>query len=55
MKLIKEPLEVDFLVQPIPLTDVEKLAITDFIKRHKMENKAKENSKKSKKKKQLLP
>ena len=54
MALIKEPLEVDCLVQPIPLTDVEKLVITDFIKRYKIENKAKENTKKSKKKKQLL-
>ena len=32
MGLIKEPLDVDFVVDPRPLTKAEKKAISDFIK-----------------------
>jgi hypothetical protein len=35
MALIKEPLEVDFFVEPQPLSDTEKVAISDFIKSYK--------------------
>ena len=36
MGLIKEPLDVDFVVDPRPLTDKEKKAISDFIKADKL-------------------
>ena len=35
MGLIKEPLEVDFVVDPRPLTKREQLAISEFIKADK--------------------
>lgn len=35
MGLIKEPLEVDFEVDPRPLTNKEQLAISEFIKADK--------------------
>jgi len=35
MGLIKEPLDVDFVVDPRPLTKKEKLAISTFIKEDK--------------------
>lgn len=35
MKLIKEPLEIDFLVDPRPLTKNEQFAITEYIKADK--------------------
>lgn len=35
MGLIKEPLDVDFVVDPRPLTKAEKKAISDFIKADK--------------------
>ena len=35
MGLIKEPLEVDFVVDPRPLTKKEQLAISEFIKADK--------------------
>ena len=35
MGLIKEPLEVDFVVDPRPLTDKERKMISDFIKADK--------------------
>lgn len=35
MGLIKEPLDVDFVVDPRPLTKKEKLAISEFIKADK--------------------
>ena len=35
MGLIKEPLDVDFVVDPRPLTKKEKLAISAFIKADK--------------------
>jgi len=35
MELIKEPLDVDFVVDPRPLTKKEQLAISEFIKADK--------------------
>jgi len=35
MGLIKEPLEVDFIVDPRPLTKKEQLAISEYIKADK--------------------
>jgi hypothetical protein len=35
MGLIKEPLDVDFIVDPRPLTKKEQLAISEFIKADK--------------------
>jgi len=35
MGLIKEPLDVDFVVDPRPLTKKEQLAISEFIKADK--------------------
>ncbi len=35
MGLIKEPLDVDFVVDPRPLTKQEELAISEFIKADK--------------------
>jgi len=35
MGLIKEPLDVDFYVDPRPLTKNEEIAISKFIKAHK--------------------
>lgn len=41
MGLIKEPLEVDFTVNPRPLTKAEQKAISDFIKADKEKRLAK--------------
>jgi hypothetical protein len=41
MALIKEPLDVDFVVEPHSLTDLEKLAISEYIKNYKKKNKKK--------------
>ena len=46
MGLIKEPLDVDFVVDPRPLTEKERKMISDFIKadklkRNKMTNRLK--------------
>ena len=35
MVLIKEPLDVDFFVEPNPLSDSEKIAISEFISAYK--------------------
>lgn len=35
MALIKEPLDVDFFVEPQPLSDSEKVAISKFINAYK--------------------
>jgi hypothetical protein len=48
MGLIREPLEVDFFVDPRPLTEKEKKMISDFIKADKEKSKSK--SKRSAKK-----
>jgi hypothetical protein len=47
MGLIKEPLNVDFVVDPRPLTKEEKKAISDFIKADKEKRKLTELKKKS--------
>ncbi|PIX36634.1 MAG: hypothetical protein COZ59_00035, partial [Bacteroidetes bacterium CG_4_8_14_3_um_filter_31_14] len=46
MGLIREPLDVDFFVDPRPLTDNEKKMISDFIKADKEKRKNKKTSKK---------
>ncbi len=47
MALIKEPLDVDFVVDPRPLTKAEEKAITDFIRADKEKRKLKERKKKT--------
>jgi len=44
MGLIREPLEVDFFVDPRPLTEKEKKKISDFIKADKDKRKSKNKS-----------
>ena len=39
MGLIKEPIGVDFIIQSKPLTDKERIEISDFIKSRKEQNK----------------
>ena len=46
MGLIKEPLDVDFVVDPRPLTKNEEKAISDFIRADKEKRKLKELRKK---------
>lgn len=41
MGLIKEPLDVDFVVDPRPLTKAEEKAISDFIRADKEKRKLK--------------
>ena len=48
MALIKEPLDVDFFVEPQPLTDAERKIISDFIVNYKKEKLNKKNKKKAK-------
>ena len=48
MALIKEPLEVDFFVEPQPLTDSERKSISDFIINYKKEKLKKKNKKDAK-------
>ena len=42
MELKKEPLDIDFVVEPKPLTKKEKLAISEFIKTDKAKRALKE-------------
>ncbi|MFZ1800088.1 MAG: hypothetical protein WAU24_09520 [Chitinophagaceae bacterium] len=42
MGLIKEPLDIDFVVDPRPLSKVEEKAISDFIRADKEKRKLKE-------------
>lgn len=42
MKLKREPLDIDFVVDPRPLTKEEKRAISDFIKADKAKRALKE-------------
>ena len=42
MGIIKEPLDVDFVVDPRPLTKAEEKAISDFIRTDKEKRKLKE-------------
>ena len=44
MGLIKEPLDVDFDVDPRPLTDEEKLAISKYIQEYKAKHSKKRSS-----------
>jgi len=44
--LIREPLDVDFFVDPKPLTEKEKKLISDFIKADKEKRKRKKEKKK---------
>ena len=46
MGLIREPLDVDFFVDPRPLTEKEKKMISDFIKADKEKRKSKKPTKK---------
>ena len=50
MELKKEPLDVDFVVDPRPLTKAEKKAINDFIKADKEKRSAKKMTTKRKSK-----
>lgn len=45
MTLIKEPLDVDFVVDPRPLTKAEEKTICDFIRADKEKRKLKERKK----------
>jgi hypothetical protein len=45
MGLIREPLNVDFVVDPRPLTKAEEQAISDFIRADKEKRKQKEQRK----------
>ncbi|MCE2733526.1 MAG: hypothetical protein O9302_01530 [Cyclobacteriaceae bacterium] len=38
MELLKEPIDVDFVVDPRPLTDKERKLISDFIKNDKLKS-----------------
>lgn len=52
MGIIKEPLDVDFVVDPRPLTEKERKMISDFIKADKIKkSKMSERLKKSRNKK----
>ena len=55
MALIKEPLDIDFFVEPVPLSDAERMTISDFIKNYKKKNSAKKNQKTTIKKKEPIP
>ena len=50
MALIKEPLEVDFFVEPQPLSLSEKAAISEYIKNYKEKKVSNKNEKLSLKK-----
>lgn len=47
MALIREPLDVDFIVDPRPLTKTEEKTISDFIRVDKEKRKLKERRKKA--------
>jgi hypothetical protein len=47
MGLIKEPIDVDFVVDPRPLTKAEEKAISDFIRADKEKRKLKDLKKKA--------
>jgi hypothetical protein len=46
MGLIREPLDVDFFVDPKPLTEKEKKMISEFIKIDKEKKRSKKSTKK---------
>ncbi|MDL2262717.1 hypothetical protein LJC11_04350 [Bacteroidales bacterium OttesenSCG-928-I21] len=47
MRLIKEPLNVDFVVESRPLTEKEKLTISEYIRMDKEKRRQREQQKKS--------
>ena len=49
MGLIKEPEGVDFVIQSPPLSDKERIEISEFIRTRKLQNKSKVNRTISKK------
>jgi hypothetical protein len=49
MGLIKEPEGVDFIIQSPPLTDKERIEISEFIRSRKLQNKSKVTQTTSKK------
>jgi len=49
MGLIKEPEGVDFIIQSPPLTDQERIEISEFIRTRKLKNESKVTCKISKK------
>jgi hypothetical protein len=49
MGLIKEPEGVDFIIQSPPLTDKERIEISEFIRTRKLQNKSKITQTNSKK------
>ncbi len=53
MGIIKEPLHVDFIVDPRPLTKAEQKAISDFIRDDKEKRKLRENNKRSSAKRRI--
>jgi hypothetical protein len=54
MGLIKEPEGVDFIIQSPPLTDKERIEISEFIRMRKLQNKLKSVQAISKKKRNVL-
>lgn len=53
MGIIKEPLHVDFIVDPRPLTKAEQKAISDFIRADKEKRELRENNKRSSAKRRI--
>ena len=51
MGLIREPLDVDFVVDPRPSTEKEKKQISDYIRAHKAQQAKKRSGKTSAKRK----
>jgi hypothetical protein len=49
MGLIKEPEGIDFIIQSPPLTDKERIEISEFIRNRKLQNESKVTQKISKK------
>ena len=54
MGLIKEPEGIDFIIQSPPLTDKERIEISEFIRTRKLENKLNAAQAISKKKRNVL-
>ncbi len=54
MGLIKEPEGIDFIIQSPPLTDKERIEISEFIRTRKLQNKLNATQTISKKKRNVL-
>ena len=54
MGLIKEPEGVDFIIQSPPLTDKERIEISEFIRTRKLQNKLNATKANSTKKRNVL-